>query len=291
MKRAVFILMSVLAGPAWLAAQTPVDERRDAAVDGVVEIENVAGSVKVVGWGEAAVRVTGTLAAGAELDFDSSGKRTHIQVEVEAHNPMEAASDLEIHVPADSQVEIEGVRLDIEVTGVTGTVEAETVEGGITHSGAAKEVSLQSVMGTVEVNGSSGRIHAETVNGAVVIRKSSGHVEASTVNGKLVVGDGPFEHVALESVAGPVTFEADLAPQARLDIEAVSGSVEVFVPADIKADFAVSSFSGAIESELGVGTVEQESFLPAKELNFSTGSGGARISVETLSGSVHIRKR
>jgi DUF4097 and DUF4098 domain-containing protein YvlB len=291
MKRAVFILMLALAGPAWLAAQTPVDERRDAAADGVVEIENVAGSVKVVGWKEPAVRVTGTLAAGAELDFDSSGKRTQIQVEIEGNNPMEAASDLEVHVPAGSQVEIEGVRLDIEVTGVTGTVEAETVEGGITQSGAAREVNLQSVMGTVEVNGSSGTIHAETVNGAVVIRKSSGKVEASTVNGKLVVSDGPFDHVALESVAGAVTFEADLAPQARLDVEAVSGSVEILVPADLKADFAVSSFSGAIENELDIGKVEQESFLPAKELNFSTGSGGARISVETLSGSIHIRKR
>jgi DUF4097 and DUF4098 domain-containing protein YvlB len=291
MKRAVFILMLALAGPAWLAAQTPVDERRDAAADGVVEIENVAGSVKVVGWNEPAVRVTGTLAAGAELDFDSSGKRTQIQVEIEGNNPMEAASDLEVHVPAGSQVEIEGVRLDIEVTGVTGTVEADTVEGGITQSGAAREVNLQSVMGTVEVNGSSGTIHAETVNGAVVIRKSSGKVEASTVNGKLVVSDGPFDHVALESVAGAVTFEADLAPQARLDVEAVSGSVEILVPADLKADFAVSSFSGAIENELDIGKVEQESFLPAKELNFSTGSGGARISVETLSGSIHIRKR
>jgi len=97
--------------------------------------------------------------------------------------------------------------------------------------------------------------------------------------------------VALESVAGAITFEADLSAQARLDIETVSGSVEVFVSPDIKADFAISSFSGGLENELGIGTVEKESFLPAKELNFSTGTGGARINVETLSGSIHIRKR
>ena len=42
MKRAVLILMSILAGPGWLAAQTPVDEQRPAAADGVVEIENLA---------------------------------------------------------------------------------------------------------------------------------------------------------------------------------------------------------------------------------------------------------
>jgi DUF4097 and DUF4098 domain-containing protein YvlB len=291
MKRAALILITAVVAPSWLAAQTPVDEQRPAEADGVVEIENVAGSVNVIGWNEAAVHVTGTLAAGAELEFESAGKRTAIEVEVDDHNPMEAASDLEIHVPAGSHVEIEGVRLDIEVSGVTGSVEAETVDGGVTQRGAAKEISLASVMGTVEVIGSSGHIQAETVNGSATIRGSSGEVEASTVNGKLVVSDGPFERVALESVAGGVSFEADLTPQARVDIETVSGSVELFVPADIKGEFAVSSFSGEIENGLGVGTVKQESFVPAKELNFSTGSGGARINVETLSGSIHIRTR
>ena len=291
MKRAALILMAALAAPAWLAAQTPVDERRPAEANGVVEIENLVGSVKVVGWNEAAVQVTGTLAADSELEFESSGKRTSIEVEGDDHNPKEAASDLEVRVPASSHVEIEGVRLDIEVSGVTGSVEAETVEGGITQSGAASEVSLQSVMGAVEVAGSSGHIQAETVNGSVTIRSSSGQVEASTVNGRLVVSEGSFDRVALESVAGAVTFEADLASQARVDIETVSGAVELFVSADITGDFAISSFSGGIENGLGIGTIEQESFLPAKELNFSTGSGGVRVSVETLSGSVHIRKR
>ena len=290
MKRTAFILMMVLAGPAWLAAQTPVDERRPAAADGVVEIENLAGSIKVFGWDEAAVQVTGTLASGAELDFDSSGQRTTIEVEVE-DNPLEASSDLEIRVPAGSHVEVEGVRLDVDVTGVSGSVEVETVEGSITLGGGAREISLQSVMGTVEATGSTGRIQAETVNGSVTIRESSGQVEASTVNGTVAVTGGPFERVALESVAGSVTFEAGLAAQGRLDIETVSGSAEIFVAPDIKADFSASTFSGNLENELGIGTIEQEQFVPAKELTFSTGDGGARISIETLSGSITIRKR
>jgi DUF4097 and DUF4098 domain-containing protein YvlB len=290
MKRTALILMVALAGPAWLAAQTPVDERRPAAANGVVEIENLAGSVKVTGWSEAAVQVTGTLAADAELDFDSSDQRTTIEVEVD-DQPLEAASDLEIRVPAGSHVEIEGVRLDVEVSGVTGSVEVETVEGSITQSGAAGEVSLQSVMGTVEATGSTGRLQAETVNGTVTIRDSSGHVEASTVNGPLAVTGGSFGRVALESVAGKVTFNSGLAAEGRLDIETVSGAVELFVDPGIQAEFSAASFSGNIENELGVGTIEQEEFVPAKELSFSTGDGGARISVETLSGTIAIRKR
>ena len=40
MKRTALILMMALAGPAWLAAQTPVDERRPAAASGVVSRES-----------------------------------------------------------------------------------------------------------------------------------------------------------------------------------------------------------------------------------------------------------
>jgi DUF4097 and DUF4098 domain-containing protein YvlB len=289
MKHAALALMSIMIVPAWLAAQTPVDERRPAAPNGTVEIENMFGSIKVVGWDQAEVRVTGTLAPDAELEIDGAEQHIGIEVDVEEHT--DATSDLEVHVPSGSQVEIEGVNAEIEVSGVTGTVEAETVNGGISLHGAAKDVSLQSVNGAVDVNGARGRIEVEVVDGSVTIQDASGEIEASTVNGEVIVGGGPFERAALESVAGAVSFKADLAAGGRLDVETVSGSAEIYVPASIAADFAITTFSGEINNELGIGTVEQQEYVPAKELSFSTGSGGARITVDTLSGSVHIRKR
>ncbi len=290
MKRAALTLMSVLVLPVGLFAQTTVDKRLPAAPQGVVEIEIPAGSVTVIGWSNAEVQITGTLAAGAELGFDSEGNSTEIEIESEGH-PAHSVSDIEVHVPAGSQVKVEGVELDIEVTGVTGSVEAETINGAITQSGAAKDVSIQSVNGSVDIRGAAGRIEVEVVNGSVTIEESSGDLEASAVNGEVFVRGGEFENVALESVAGEVRFDADLAAQGRLDIETVSASVYVFVAPDVQADFSIETFSGQIENGLGVGTIQEEKYMPAKELTFVTGAGGPRITVETLSGSVHIRTR
>jgi len=291
MKRAAFILTLALAAPAWLAAET-VDQTRPAAANGVVEIENVAGSITVVGWDQAEVRVQGTLAAGAELHFDGDGKRTRIEVELEDgnHRGDHARSALEVHVPSGSSVEIEGVNAAIDVSGVSGSVEAETVNGAIEHRGAARDVSLESVNGDLVVSGATGRIHAEVVNGTVTIESSSGQVEAGAVNGKVLITGGPFSSAALESVAGNVVFDADLEARARLDVESVSGGVEIFIRSGFLADYDIETFSGEIENELGGGTIERSQFVPSKELHFSTGSGG-RVRVETLSGSVAIRKR
>ncbi|HYN01726.1 MAG TPA: DUF4097 family beta strand repeat-containing protein [Vicinamibacteria bacterium] len=291
MKRAALVLAAVLAGPAWVFAQTPVDKSRPAAADGKVTIENMSGSVKVTGWDRAEVQVKGTVGSGGELSFDGSEKETTIEVEAEHGNPMGIRSDLEVFVPAGSSVSIEGFAASISVAGVTGSVSAETVNGSITQTGAAKGVELQSVNGAIDVTKASGRLKAEAVNGTVTVRDASGELEASTVNGKVLVIGGSFDRAALESVSGGVKFEAGLTPKATLSVESVSGSVDLLLPAGLGAEFTVSTFSGAITNELGPAAEKSSQWTPQKELSFTTGSGGARITVETLSGSVNIRKR
>lgn len=291
MKRAAIVLAAVLAGPAWLAAQTPVDQKRPAAPDAKVSIENMSGSVKVTGWDRAEVQVKGTLGAGAELRFDGPEKALDIAVEAEHGNPMKIKSDLEVFVPAGSSVSVEGVQATISVTGVTGSVSAETVNGTITQSGAARSVELESVNGSIELAKASGRIKAEAVNGSVSVRDASGELEASAVNGKVLVTGGSFDRAKLESVAGNVRFEAGLSARATLSVESVSGTVDLFLPAGIGAEFSVSTFSGDIVNELGPAAEKTSKWTPGKELSFTTGSGGARITVETLSGSVNIRKK
>ena len=289
MKRAALALVAALALPAGLAAGTTVDQRRPAAADGAVSIENMAGSIKVTGWDRAEVQVRGTLADNAELELTGSERKVHVEVAPEG-NPM-AKSDLDVMVPAGSSVSIEGFQATIIVAGVSGSVKAETVNGTITHAGPSKEVSLQSVNGAVETSKASGRVNVEAVNGTITVRDSSGELEASTVNGKLTVTGGPYTHAKIETVSGGARFDAALAPKASLSVESVSGSVELVFPATFAGDFTITTFSGEITNELGPAAEKASAFTPQKELSFTSGTGGARVSVETLSGAVHIRKR
>jgi DUF4097 and DUF4098 domain-containing protein YvlB len=291
MKRAALVFAAILAGPAGLAAQTPVDQKRPAAPDAAVSIENMAGSVKVTGWDRTEVQVKGTVGNGGELSFDGAEKHLKIEVEAEHGNPMGIQSDLEVFVPAGGSVSIEGFQATISVSGVTGSVKAETVSGSITQTGAAKGVELQSVNGSIDVTKASGRVQAEAVNGTVTVRDTSGELEASTVNGKLLVTGGSFDRARLESVSGGVRFESGLSARATLSVESVSGAVDLFLPAGFGAEFSVSTFSGAITNELGPAAEKSSSWSPQKELTFTTGAGGARVNVETLSGAVNIRKR
>jgi len=291
MKRTTFVLAVALAFPVALAAQTNVDQRRPAAPDGSVSIENFTGAVKVTGWPRAEVQVKGTIGDNAELEFGGGEKQTRLAVEPRGVNPMSAKGEIEVFVPAGSSVSIEGFQATITIAGVAGVVSAETVNGTITHDGPSKEVRLQSVNGSVETTRPNGRVHVEAVNGPVTVREATGDLTASTVNGKLAIEGGSFDRVSLESVSGGIRFAGTLSPKATLHAETVSGPCELFFPAGFAGDFTVSTFSGSITNELGPAAGRKGEWAPGSELRFTSGGGGAHVSVETLSGAIEIRKK
>ena len=131
-------------------------------------IDNPAGTVKVVGWDRQEVAVTGDVGPGAEgIDVAGDGRRTTI--EVDAHGHRHVPSPLVVQVPAGSRVEIDGFMAEIHVSGVKGSVEAETVNGNITVAGTPRRSRPASVNGAVEVSGATHRVKADSVNGGVTI--------------------------------------------------------------------------------------------------------------------------
>ena len=284
-----WLAWALLATP--LFAQERVDQKRAAAKDGRVEIENPAGSITVIGWDKPEVAVTGTLGHGAEgLSLSGSGRTTRVEVETSA-NPFGTSSDLEIHVPSGSQVEIESFAAEIKVADVKGGVHANTVKGNITVTGAAAEAELETVSGTLEVSGSLSRVRAQSVNGRVGVHGANGDVEGSTVNGELVVDGGSCQSCRLETVNGNLRFEGSLSARANLQVQTVSGTVELRLPADVSAEFSVETWSGEVENEFGPAAQKASRLTPAKELRFSAGAGGAKVAVETMSGTVRLKKR
>lgn len=272
--------------------QERVDERQPAAADGTVVIESRGGSLRIEGWERNEVAVSGTLGPGAErVAVRGQGRKTRVEVEPGVHERV-AQADLEIKVPARSQVSVESFQARVEVSGVSGSVRVETVNGGIAVSGAADQVDVESVNGGVTVRGRSAHVHAESVNGPVTVGDPGPDVQAGTVNGPLsVTGSRGLQRAHLESVNGPLVFDGDLAPRATLEVENVSGSVELAL-ASPAADFEISTFTGAIVNELGPpARRSDDDDEPGRELVFSVGGGGARVTVRTLSGRVKLTSR
>jgi DUF4097 and DUF4098 domain-containing protein YvlB len=242
-----------------VADDRQVNQTMDAEPDGTVSIELVTGSVRFIGWNRNEIQIEGTLAADVEgLEIDISGGHVSIEVEL-VHRPggiHHADADLEIHVPAGSRIDAESVSADLEVEGIHGAVSIESVNGEIRIRGNVTEADIATVSSNIYVESGSG------------------------------LRDGQFQ-----TVSGSIEFEGALDPSGRFDFEVVSGDVTLRLPGNTSADFDVETFSGDIDNQLGPAAQQTSKYVPSKSLRFSTGSGGARVSIESFSGRVRLLPR
>lgn len=287
---------TVAVGATVAGARQRVDESRRAAPGVAVEVVNPTGSVRVIGWDRREVRVTGELGPEARrLRFEGDGDDLEIEVVpgtgAERHEL--DPSDLVIRVPAGGSVEVRTLVADVEVSGMRGEVDIESASGDVTVSGEPRELQVVSTGGDVRVRSGSGarEVSVDTASGDVILEVAAGDVSATTLSGLLRVRADGLLAGSFESTSGNIEYSGAVAPGSSLDFENFSGNVEIAVDDDVSARFEVSSYSGAIDNDFGSEARSPGRHASKTGLEFTVGDGSAKISVETFSGNVLIRRR
>ena len=251
----VGIAVGLLAGGlAW--SQQNVEERRPADPDVRVAIENISGTVTVIGWDRDELEVTGVLGKGTK-ELDISGDRQSWSIEVELSDDRRVeGSDITIRIPKGSRLEIETVSAEVEISEVLGRVDIETISGGVEIHGDPRDADVSTI---------SGRIRLVTRN-------------------PLLGGD-------FSTISGEIELDAELDADGNFDFETVSGDIVLKLSRSMSAEFEIETFSGSIRTQFGVEAEKSSKWLPSEELYFSLGGGGAQVSVSSVSGSVKLLER
>ena len=265
-------------------ADQAVDQTKAASPDGVVSIENIGGSVVVIGWNKNEVKVTGTLGKNIEgLTFDVDGDETTIEVDYPKHGKNAGEADLQIYVPEKSSVNVETVSATIDISTVKGKLELESVSGKVEIVDEPLEVDAQSVSGSIIVSANTQELSAEDVSGSIKITGDIKRIEAATVSGDIVISSKNTERIEAESVSGSIDYDGDLAKNGTYTFNSFSGTTDLTLPADTDADVDFETFSGSVDNDFNGGG--------KKSGSFTIGSGGAKVSVDTFSGALKIRKK
>jgi DUF4097 and DUF4098 domain-containing protein YvlB len=128
----------------------------------------------------------------------------------------------------------------------------------------------------------------ELVNGSLDIEGVQGDVKASLVNGKVKANDLSGE-VNLSSVNGAIEVNAaGLAASKGVNLNAVNGSIVLSVPSGASAQVKASTVHGEISNDFGL-TVEEGQYV-GRNLTGQIGSGGARIKLNNVNGSISIKR-
>ncbi|MCJ8320058.1 MAG: DUF4097 family beta strand repeat-containing protein [Colwellia sp.] len=139
------------------------------------------------------------------------------------------------------------------------------------------------VMVPMDVNLSS----IELVNGSLIIENVHGEVNVELVNGS-VKAMGLMSNSDIASVNGSikVQYESKASDIKQIKIQTVNGSIKLVLPENISASVDAETMHGSIKNDFGLSN-DEESFM-GKSLQGDIGSGDARVSLESVNGSIKI---
>ena len=271
----------------------PIEKRAAADPKGEVEIVNVAGSVRVMGWNRAEVDVRGELEDNAErLDFSTQGTRTIIRVVLPRNRGNSDGSDLVVRIPEGSALTVNTISADQEIDGVKGAQRLQTVSGSIHSEGSGEDFQAKTISGDILVSATSGAKAAlytvTTVSGDLTLSKVSGEVDVETVSGDMNVEAGEVSRARVRTTNGDMALSMKLASNGRLDAETINGEVTLKILGTVDAEFDIHTFNGEIESCYGDEKVRSREHGPGHDLEFTRGAGSARVRVKTLNGGVDL---
>jgi Putative adhesin len=126
----------------------------------------------------------------------------------------------------------------------------------------------KTVNGKVDANGLTADVEARTVNGGINV-STTGLARATTVNGSITVEMG----------------RADWSDE--LAFKTVNGGIDLSLPASLSAQVQVKTLNGDISTDFPMtvtGTVSK------RRLNGTVGAGGRDLVIETVNGSVQLRR-
>ena len=126
----------------------------------------------------------------------------------------------------------------------------------------------KTVNGKVDANGLTADVEARTVNGGINV-STTGLARATTVNGSITV----------------VMGRADWSDE--LEFKTVNGGIDLSVPGSLNAQVQVKTLNGDISTDFPMtvtGTVSK------RRLNGTVGAGGRDLLLETVNGSVQLRR-
>jgi DUF4097 and DUF4098 domain-containing protein YvlB len=245
------------AAPAWPAAGggTQQDERWNwsgrVAAGKTLEIRGINGTIE-------ATAATGDRAEIAAVKRGRDDDPRDVRIEVVEHDG--GVTICAVYPGRDNRCAPGGGRMSVRDNDVEVDFTVRVPRGVL--------LSAHNVNGGIEVTDLAAPAHLRTVNGGIRVVTNGGDADAQTVN-------------------GGITAEVRSIGQQPLRFKTVNGSITVALPADLNVDFEAKTVNGGIESDFPI-TVQGR--MTPRELRGRIGGGGRMLELETVNGSVRLRR-
>ncbi|CUA84468.1 DUF4097 family beta strand repeat-containing protein [Pseudidiomarina woesei] len=307
---ALFMLAPNLAD----AKAQEINQQLEIPANARVVIDTMRGEVDILGADTNLAKVTGKLDVNAEgFIFELAGDTLTIKVKMPKRGNFSDndGNDLVITLPKSVRVDAQSVSADFDVENFAGNMNIRTVSGDVDAKALSGAVAIETVSGDIEADKLAGEIMLKSVSGDVSDDGSdspratystvSGDIEAKTnalvVRAEAVSGDvklvlASVDSLHVNSVSGDVELHTALNKQARVNIETVSGSMQMKLAGALHADInANANAGGKIINRLNDVTSTKPKYGPGESLSLQLGERSGSMRLSTVSGDIELSQQ
>ena len=188
------------------------------------------------------------------------------------------------NISAQTQESRDDMTINMAQQGQSVTVSTDYKENGYRYNKQSAKVDYQ-----VWLPADTNLSDIELINGSLIIKNISGKIAAQVVNGS-IKASGLSGNSEISSVNGSVdvVYSLDATNVNNIELETVNGSIKLYLPENINADITADTMHGNIKTAFDL-KAKNNSFI-GRNLRGKIGSGGSKINLDSVNGSIKVLK-
>jgi hypothetical protein len=290
------------AGPASERYEEKFEKVESLERDGKVSLSNISGKIEIQVWNQAQVRIEAMKIARAsstdkakenaalvKIDVSKTGNILQIQTKYpDRPKDINVSVNYSLWIPDKASIKVKSVSGDVTAQGIGGTFEGNITSGDAVLSKMAGGVDCRTVSGEIEVEDVTSDVDAKVVSGDIRASRIKGSVEAETTSGLIRLRDiSEAKTVRAKVLSGGISYEGQVYAGGKYNLETLSGSIEMVLPANSAFELDAEAFSGTVNTDF---EITMSGKLSRREVRGVVNNGGASIRLKTFSGNIRLRK-
>lgn len=193
---------------------------------------------------------------------------------------------VEITVPANYSAKLFTSGGNLNITGLTGNVEANTSGGNIVANNITGKIEAYTSGGNVVVENNTGELSISTAGGNISVNSFNGDVNASTMGGHISL-TGSNGGIDASTAGGNINIDYT-GSNKGMDLSTMGGNITANLPADFNADADIGTLAGKVKCEFA--DIENRNKI-TNHVKTKFNSGGEKFKCTTSAGNVVILKK
>ena len=272
---ALFLLLGTLVSPGDTLVEVRKGDRlilRD--FEGAVYVESWERPFLLAEVGTKESASFRVLRSGGNLELHLAGGETRNREE-----------KLRLTLPPWMNLEVTGRALEVEVRDLDGELMVRNFRGDLSFRNLGGMVEAYTVEGGIEAYNLTGSARLRTGDDDLFVGNSSAALDLETVEGEIRMEGIDSHRVSAKTTDGEIEFSGRVLVGGEYGFFSHGGDIQLRLAPPVNLDATILAYEGDFESEF---PVRARGYRSGEGLEFTLGTGGARLAIETFDGEIRL---